>query len=190
MKKILAMILSVMMLMSLAACNGEPAVDAPKLEGVEAPVDILNTVWENYDEANKFFAMGGDWTTPVDNAPGAVDVSTPDFLTSNLVCGGDATAMVDGAASLIHGMNANTFTGAAYHLVAGTDKAAFADAMKANLNGNQWMCGFPEKMLIASLTDEYAVVAFGAADLVDTFKAELTEAYAVTEILVDEALAI
>ncbi len=190
MKKILAMILSVMMLMSFTACGGEQPADAPKLEGVEAPVDILNTVWESYEEENKFFAMGGDWETMVDNGPGAVNVSTPDFLTSSLVCGGDATAMVDAAASLIHGMNANTFTAAAYHLADASNKDAFAAAMKDNLNNNQWMCGFPEKMLIASLTDEYVVVAFGAADLVDTFSEKLAAAYDVTAIIFDEALAI
>ena len=185
MKKILAMILSVMMLMSFAACGGEQPA---KLEGVEAPVDILNTVWESYEEENKFFAMGGDWDTPVDNAPGAV--ANEEFMISSLVCGGDATAMVESSASLLHAMNANTFTAGAFQLKEGSDKAAFADAMKANLNGNQWMCGFPEKMLIASLTDEYVVVAFGAADLIDTFNTKLTAAFDVTEVLTNEALAV
>ena len=97
--------------------------------------------------------------------------------------------MIDGAASLMHAMNANTFTGAAYHVADAGNLDAFVAAMKGAIESNQWMCGFPEKLIIATLGEDYAVVAFGAADIIDNFKTKLTAAYPVTVIAVEEALA-
>ncbi len=187
MKKVLAIVLSVLMLVSLTACGGEKA--AAKLEGVSAPVDVLTTVWGTYGDEEKFFAMGGDYETMVDNAPGAVDVSNAETLQALLVCPAEAAEMIDGAASLIHAMNANTFTGAAYHIKEGADQAAFVTAMQEAIKGNRWMCGFPEKLVIATLASDYVVVAFGAGDIIDTFKTKLTASYDVTVYAVEEALA-
>lgn len=201
MKKILALFLAMLMLVTFTACGTkddkeaddvketEPAEETVVLEGVEAPVDILNTVWGTYADDEKFFAMGGDYTNIVDNAPGAVDVSDTETLYSLLVCDETAAGMIDGAASLIHAMNANTFTGAAYHLADGADMAAFTDAMKAAIESNQWICGFPEKMLIVKLSDDYAVVAYGAADIVDNFGTKLADSYETAQTVVDAPLA-
>ena len=187
MKKVLAIALSVLMLVSLTACGGNGG--AAKLEGVSAPVDVLNTVWGTYGEDEMFFAMGGDYDNMVDSAPGAVDHTNVETMQSLLVCPADAAAMVDGAASLIHAMNANTFTAGAYHIAEGADQAAFVSAMQTAIKGNQWMCGFPEKLVIATLASDYAVVAFGASDIVDTFKTKLSASYDVTVFAVEEALA-
>lgn len=184
MKKITALFLCMITLISLCAC-GKPAV---KLEGVEAPADILTTVWNSYAEEEKFYAMGGDMNNIVDNAPGAFDVADTESLAAQLVCPQDAAAMIDGAASLTHAMNANTFTGAAYHVADPGDLDAFVAAMKDGIEGNQWMCGFPEKLLIATLGEDYAVVAFGAADIIDNFHAKLTAAYPDAVIAVNEGL--
>ncbi|MBR5514708.1 MAG: hypothetical protein IKU52_00730 [Clostridia bacterium] len=200
MKKILALLLAMFMLASLTACGKketekndttetEPVVEEAVLEGVEAPVDILNTVWGTYADDEKFFAMGGDYDNIVDNAPGAVDVSNKENLYSLLVCDETASAMIDGAASLMHAMNANTFTGAAYHLTDGADMAAFSDAMKAAIESNQWLCGFPEKLLVVKLSNDYAVVAYGAADIIDNFGTKIAGSYETAETLVDQALA-
>ena len=191
MKKVLAIVLSVLMLVSLTACGGNNngGEAAAKLEGVSAPVDVLTKVWGSYGEDEMFFAMGGDYENMVDNAPGAVDVTNTETMQALLVCPADAAAMVDGAASLIHAMNANTFTGAAYHIAEGADQAVFVTAMQTAIKGNQWMCGFPEKLVIATLASDYVVIAYGAADIVDNFKTKLSAAYDVTTIAVEEALA-
>ncbi len=187
MKKVLAIALSVLMLVSLTACGGNGG--AAKLDGVSAPVDVLNTVWGTYGDDEKFFAMGGDYDNMVDSAPGAVDHTNVETMQALLVCPADAAAMVDGAASLIHAMNANTFTAGAYHIAEGADQAAFVSAMQTAVKSNQWMCGFPEKLVIATLASDYVVVAFGAADIVDNFKTKLSASYDVTVVAVDEALA-
>ncbi len=181
MKKLLALILAGLMIFTFAACgkkaDGNNA-DGNKLEGVEAPVDILTAIWDTYDaETEKFFAMGGDFETPVDNAPGTFNISNKENATAQLVCSENALAMVDGAASLIHAMNANTFTGAAYSIKEGSSADEFITAMKSAIQGNQWMCGFPEKVLTAKVTDDYVVVAFGNGEIIETFKGKLTAQY-------------
>lgn len=190
MKKIIAIVLAALVVLAaFAACSGgtENPSETPKLEGVEAPVDILNTVWGAYGEDEKFFAMGGDMNNIVDNAPGAFDIKDTESLAAQLVCSGDAAAMIDGAASIVHAMNANNFTGAAFHLTADADAEAFVAAMKDAIKNNQWLCGAPENVVIATLAD-YVVVAFGAADLIETFKTKLTASYEVAVISVDEAI--
>lgn len=184
MKKVISLALALVMLLSFTACGGQ------KLEGVEAPIDVLNTVWNSYDEADKFFAMGGDYANIVDNAPGAVDIADAETLQALLACPADAAAMIDGAASLLHAMNANTFTGACYHLADGVKADDFIAAMKAGIETQQWLCGAPEQLSIAQLSDDYVVVAYGAADLIATFEGKLTAAYPTTAYAVQEALAV
>lgn len=186
MKKIMAICLAALMLVALAACAGGGSTT--KLEGVEAPVDILNATWAKYAEEEKFFAMGGDYNNVVDNAPGAFDIADTESLAAQLVCTGDAATMIDGAASIMHAMNANTFTGAAYHLADAKNADAFVAAMQENIKNNQWMCGFPETLLIVTLGD-YVVVSFGAADITATFKTHLTTSYESAVVAVEEAIA-
>jgi hypothetical protein len=98
--------------------------------------------------------------------------------------------MVDEAASLLHMMNANTFTGAAFHLTDAANAQALTDALKSNILSTQWMCGFPDKLLIATVNGEYVVSAFGNAEIMDNFKAKLTEVYGeAAVIVVDENIA-
>ncbi len=172
MKKLLALILASLMLVALVSCGG-----AKKLEGVEEPVDILEKVWNSYGEEDKFFAMGGDFNNIVDNAPGKYNVEDKESIASQLVVNDKAVAMIDGAASLIHAMNGNTFTGAAYHIAEGSKAADFVAEMKEAIKNNQWICGFPEKLLVSELSEEYVVIAFGETTIIDTFNKNLSAAF-------------
>ena len=199
MKKMLAMLLAALMVMSMVACgNTEPAENkdttpettvAPTTEATEAPavaesaLEILETVWALFGE-DQFYVIGGDFDAMVDGAPGKVAVTNVDFLTGNLIVPAEQTANITDAASLIHGMNANTFTCAAYAVA---DVNAFATAMQSAIQGNQWICGFPEKLLIAEVGG-YVVVVFGHGDAVNPFQANLAEAYPTANILIDEAI--
>ncbi len=185
MKKSISLFLILAMLLTLVACGKT----STKLEGVEAPVDILESVWNSYGEDEKFFAMGGDLNHVVDNAPGAFDLADTEALAAQLVCPAPALEMIDAAASLMHAMNANNFTAAAYHVADAGDLDAFVSTMKEAIEGNQWMCGFPEQLVIATLGGEYVVVAFGAGDLITPFKEKLSAAYPVTVLAVEETLA-
>ena len=72
MKKILALVLAMIMVLSFAAC-GNNATEEPSGETevtVGSALEILETVWGQFGEDEKFFTMGGDYDNMVDNAPG------------------------------------------------------------------------------------------------------------------------
>jgi predicted small lipoprotein YifL len=193
MKKIFALLLAVVTVLSMAACGANKPVETTPVTTVPpttepaavaaSALEILETVWAQFGEDEKFFVMGGDFDNMVDGAPGKVTNS--DFIAGNLLVPADQTANITDVASLLHAMNANTFTCAAYAVA---DVNAFATAMQTAIQGNQWMCGFPEKLLIAEVGG-YVVVAFGHGDAVNPFQTKLTAAYPTTQILVDEPIA-
>lgn len=196
MKKILALILAGAMLFAFAACGGNESTDekettteaaAAALEVADA-ADLLNKVWATYADEEKFFAMGGDMNNPADNMAGKYDITLVEDLDATLGLPQASAALIDDAASLMHAMMANNFTGAAYHLKADTDAVAFVDALKTNIQSRQWICGFPETLLIATVGD-YVVSAFGSADIIATFKAKLQAQYDIAVISVEEPVA-
>ena len=197
MKKIIALLLALTMLVAFAGCNNTTAPEttegtkpadttaAPTTE--PAPVaasalEILENTWNLFGEDEKFFVMGGDFDAMVDGAPGKV--TNTDFISSNLIVPAEQAANITDVAALTHGMNANTFTCAAYAVA---DVQAFSDAMKTAIQGNHWMCGFPEKLVIAEVGG-YVVVMFGHGDAVNPFLTNLNTAYPTTNVLVEEAI--
>jgi len=186
MKKLLALLLASLMIFALVACGAdEKKEDKKETVEIASAVEILEKVWAAYGDEQKFFAMGGDGENPVDNAPGAFNIANAELLAAQLICNADAAAMIDSAASLFHAMNANTFTGAAYAIKEGSDAKAFITTMKTAIQGNQWMCGFPEKLLTATIGDGYVVVAFGNGEIIETFKGHLAAQYEMAEIEVE-----
>ena len=144
MKKILAFVLAMIMMLSLAACGNtateEPSEGETEEVTVGSALEILETVWGQFGEDEKFFAMGGDYDNMIDNAPGAV--ANADFINGVLLV--PAEAEVIEAASLVHAMNLNSFTCGAFKVA---DAAAFAETMHEAIASAQWMCGFPDKWL-------------------------------------------
>ncbi len=151
-----------------------------------ASVTILTDVWNAFAEEEKFPAMGGDYTTMVDGAPGAFDITKTEDLTAMLYVPADLAGQIDEGASLLHGMNLNTFTGAALHLTDVANAESFTTALKENILGTQWMCGFPDILVIYTVNEEYVVYAFGNVDAIATFKAKVAEVYGDNAVLVAE----
>ena len=89
---------------------------------------------------------------------------------------------------MVHMMNTNTFSGGIVKLAEGADVAAFAQAVRDALQSNQWICGFPETLVIADV-DGIVLIAFGVNDAMTPFQANLTKAYADAQILFNEAIA-
>lgn len=88
---------------------------------------------------------------------------------------------------MIHMMNANTFTCGVFKLT-GTTAADFGAVMHDAVQNNQWMCGFPDKMLIGSFGDGYVLVAFGVNDAMTPFETHLAAAYPGMQTLYSEAI--
>ena len=164
--------------------DGETSDDAVVSDN--ASVAILTDVWNAFAEEEKFPAMGGDYTTMVDGAPGAFDITKTEDLTAMLYVPADLAAQIDEGASLLHGMNLNTFTGAALHLTDAANAESFTTALKENILGTQWMCGFPDTLVIYTVNEEYVVYAFGNVDAIATFKAKVAEVYGDNAVLVAE----
>ena len=148
---------------------------------------LLTTVWGSYTEDEKFSVAGGDYNHPVEDAPGAFDITDTASLSSMLVLPETAAADIDDAASLIHMMNANTFTCCAFHVTDSEKVSTVADALRDAISSRHWMCGFPDKFVIITY-GQYVVSVFGAEDLVNTFRDKFTAAYADAAIAYEEAI--
>ena len=176
MKKWIAMLLAVLTAVSLTACaakNGgqETASDIPDA------LTILDTVWASYSEENM-----------TDGKPGKVSLEKPSEIEYLLTLPASVIEEADDAASLFHMMNGNTFTCGVLHLKDAGQLDAAAGEVKTYVMNTQWMCGFPDKLVVASL-DGYLISVFGAEDLVDTFRDKLQSAYPGTQIVSDDPIA-
>lgn len=186
MKRTLSLMLALVMAVSLMACGKK---DDGK-NNADAPADslaLLTKVWDSYTDDEKFPAAGGDYETSVDDAPGAFDPSNADNLNFLLTVPTEDASLIDDAASLMHMMNANTFTCGAFHVTDSEKVSTVADALRDAISSRQWMCGFPDKFVIITY-GQYVVSVFGAEDLVNTFRDKFTAAYTDAAIAYDEAI--
>ena len=177
MKKFVSMMLSALLVLSLAACGSKDNTSGDKPAAPTSALNILETVWNTYGEDEKFAVAGGDFseTNAREDAPGVFDLKDRALVDSEL--GLPETAAVDEAASLVHMMNANIFPAAAYHATG--DTAELAQQLRDNIMQRQWMCGLPDKLVVAEV-GEYVVTVFGADELVDTFMTHLNGIYGVS----------
>jgi hypothetical protein len=189
MKKVIALILAMVMVMSLAACGGKeetPVVTEPPVNVPASALEILEKVWAQYGDDEKFPVMGGDMVNMVDGAPGAYGLEDAESVTYQLLVPAEEVANIDEAASLFHGMMLNNFTCGTFHVTGDAD--AFASVMVNAVKGNQWMCGMPETMLVAVVGGEYVLMAFGINDAMNPFIAKFTEVYPDAVIVANEAI--
>ena len=188
MKKLFSLLLAAAMILSLAACGSKNDGAADGDQPATA-LELLEAVWSSYAEDDKFAVSGGDMNEEnmVDGAPGNFSVADGDTLDYMLgYPAADVDKLTD-AASLIHMMNANTFTAGAFHIANAPDVDAVVSDLKDNIMNRQWMCGFPDKLVILTMGD-FVVSCFGAEELVDQFRDTLTTVYSEASVVCDEPL--
>ncbi len=173
MKRTLSIISVFVIIMMLFGCAQKPQTNDEGSAYADAKT-VLETVWNGFGDADKFPVGGGDSENIVADAPGKFDVTKTEEMDVTLALPASLHESVEDAASMMHMMNANMFTGAAYKIKDGTDVQSFANTYKDGLNTKQWMCGFPEKYVVVQSGD-YVVTAFGNSQNIDTFKAKATE---------------
>ena len=66
------------------------------------------------------------------------------------------------------------------------DAKELASALRDSIQQHHWMCGFPEKVVVA-VRGEYVVTVVGAEDLVDAFASRLNGIFGM-ELAYDEAM--
>ena len=190
MKKMTAMVLALAMVLTLFAGCGktEPAATEAPVAMPASALEILENVWAKYEDTEKFAVVGGNIEANIMDAPGNYDLTYAENMTWNLLVPADKIANVAEAASMIHMMNANTFTCGVFK-IQDISAADFGAAMKDAVLNNQWMCGFPETLLIRNFSDAYVLVAFGINDTMTPFEKHLTEAYPGMQTLANEPIA-
>ena len=190
MKKFVCGILAAVMIMTLCACGGNsaPAQTETVPAGPASALEVLETVWGLYADEEKFSVYGGNpkenFEDNVWDAPGTYDLADEN-MSYNLLIPADQIPNVDDVASMTHGMMANNFNTAVFHLKAGTDAKAFADSLYQAISGNMWICGMPERAIVATL-GEYVVMAYGVGDAMVSFEKHLVEAYPEADLVYNE----
>lgn len=157
-------------------------------------LNILNTVWATYsmDDANYFPAAGGDMLTEATTnweGPAAFGTTgeAAEAFENMLHFPNASVSKLTAAASMMHAMNANTFTCGAFQVADAADIEALTAEIKTTIDGTQWMCGFPEKVLIVTV-DNTIIACVGNTQLVDDFSAKLSTAYTNAAVVIDEAI--
>ncbi len=212
MKKIATILTALALMLSFAACGKtdkkpdstsdasqtenttvttEPTTDtsAPETDAASDPKALLDAIWNNYKEDDKFPAAGGDYdeANMVDGAPGNVGLAEAENVENLVGFPAGSIDEIDAAASLFHMMNGNSFTCGAYRVKAGADMDALAQSIRDVIQGRRWMCGFPDKVLVATV-DNYIVSVFGLEDLVDNFRDTMLATYSATSVVFDEPI--
>lgn len=191
MKRIFAILLAAVMMLSFAACAKTEDNNSDKDDSVKITdsLELLNTVWNSYAEDDKFAVGGGDMSEEnmTMGAPGNYGLNDADAIDATLGFPAASLDKIDNAASLVHMMNANTFTCGAFHVKDKNDISALASEIKDNIMARQWMCGFPDKLVIVSV-DSYIVSFFGDEEIIAQFKDKLTTAYSSASVISEDSI--
>lgn len=208
MKKFVALLIAGVMIIGCTACgnsssdNGGADKESSSTNAENSNMsveikdanDVLTKLWEKYTEIapeeQKFMIFGGDSENLVDGAPGKYDLSKAEDLEVQYCISSDAIALVDDAAAMMNAMNANIFSSAAYHVKDKENLQTVVDEIKERTLNNQWMCGFPETLIIVTVGDDYVVSAFGNAQAIGNVKAAFAAIYdSAAVVAVEESLA-
>lgn len=193
MKKIISICVMLLMISTLFGCGGGKDQAGEGQGSQEASyqdaLDVLTQVVALYGEEDLFAMFGGNQENAVMDAPGKFDISKTEELSFSLGLPESQISSIDDAASMVHMMNANTFTGAAYHLKDGTDLDTFTEEVKTNILNTQWVCGFPDTLLIVHAGGGYVITAYGEAQIMENFKAKVQAALKGAEIIVEAPIA-
>lgn len=153
--------------------------------GESSGAQILSAIWGTYADEERFAAYGGTVEHSVADAPGDLDMNNTEELTTKYLLPMEQLSMVKSAASLVHLMNSNIFTGVVFE-VDGSVKE-LADAIRQNIQKTQWICGQPDQLLMAQV-EGHLLMAFGGKDVMDVFRGKLTQVHSGASVLYDEAI--
>ncbi|MBE6751903.1 MAG: hypothetical protein E7556_05180 [Ruminococcaceae bacterium] len=185
-KKIIMSIIAIVLVVAIGAIAVGCNKGAPKIEVADS-ADVINKVLDTYAEDKKFASMGGDMETPVDGKAGLMKLTDTETINYMLHTNDDLVAQTDEIASFVHAMNANTFTSGSFKLKDAATADTFCTSLKDSVLATQWMCGFPEKIVIFNVNGgDYVVYAIGNGEAVDYFKTQLTTVMGESAVLVTE----
>ena len=197
MKKLTALLLAGVLTFGCVACgntnsgtgNNKPNTESNSQQEVSKveikdATELLTKVWDEYNkkasEDLQLFVGGGNPETMVENNAGKFDSKIEgamDMLAFTFCASEDTVAKTDDISTLMSMMNSNQLSAAAYHVTNPADVETVINSIKDATLGNQWMCGFPETLIIVTVGDNYVVSAYGNGLVIDTLKAAITTVY-------------
>ena len=194
MKKILALTLALLMLtMCFVACNKDGGADdtttpaddtadtttpvvedttpAPEL-AYKSALEMLQIIFEKYNAAQatddtKLWVCGGNvnnFETTNPEGPAAFVALDNEDYNQNLGFPAAEAGKIVSAASMFNMMNANTFNCFTIQLTEDTDVDATINTLKDNILARQWICGAPEKLVIAKAPGNCIIAVWGVVE--------------------------
>lgn len=151
-------------------------------------LDILSAIWDQYPENLRFDVYGGMMSTPVNNAPGNLNLSNKNEITSKYLIPEDKLSQIQSGASLVHLMNSNLFTAAVFQLNNNASAEEFARAVREAVQKNRWICGQPDKLLITQPQNGYVLISFGSDDAMGAFTNYAKQVFPQGKIFYNEAI--
>lgn len=145
--------------------------------GTGSTAEILDAVWGSYNTNDLF---SGERSS--------LDLSDTETLNTMVGFPESSVSMIEEAELLMHGMNANTFTCGGFRVSDSANVRAVAESIRDNVMTRQWMCGFPDRLLILQVDDNYIFSAFGKTEAMSTFESYFMKGYPDTVVLYDEVI--
>ena len=161
---------------------GSAVLEAPEITDTTAAVDILDYIWMAMGAEHQPASYGGHFSEEYTGGPATYDLTYAEDLAATLLLPEDRMDAVTDAATVVHMLNANTMTAGLVRLHEGADVEGFAQAVADRIMNNRWMCGFPEKMVITQIDEEYLFIAYGAAEMLNPMANGMGASWTVNEL--------
>jgi hypothetical protein len=155
---------------------GDTTVEETTEAVVELPyksaIELLQIIFEKYNAAQatddtKLWVSGGNinnFETCNMEGPAAFVALADEDYNQNLGIPAAEASKIASAASMFNMMNANTFNCFTVQLTDGTDADAFVNTVKDSILSRQWICGSPEKLVIAKAPGNCIIAVWGVVE--------------------------
>ena len=149
----------------------EETTPAPEL-AYKSALEMLQIIFEKYNAAQatddtKLWVCGGNvnnFETTNPEGPAAFVALDNEDYNQNLGFPASEAGKIVSAASMFNMMNANTFNCFTIQLTEDTDVDATINTLKDNILARQWICGSPEKLVIAKAPGNYIIAVWGVVE--------------------------
>ena len=156
---------------------GDTTVEETTEAVVELPyksaIELLQIIFDKYnaaqatDDTKLGFVAGGNiynFETVNQTGPAAFVALADTDYDENLGIPAAEASKIASAASMFHQMNTNNFNCFTVQLNADADVDAFITALKDNILARQWICGAPEKLVIAKAPGNCVIALWGVVE--------------------------
>lgn len=162
--------------------GGDATNEQLEIKDTTTALDILDCAWISMGAEHQPSAYGGHMSEEFMHGPYTYDLAYAEDLAATLLLPADQMGSVVDAATVVHMLNANSMTAGVVKLKEGTDMKAFADATAERISNNRWMCGFPEKLVIVQVGEDFLFVGYGLVEMMDPMVNGLKESITASEL--------